>query len=346
MTIKLLIARRGAPADERVFDSEIVTVGSDPSATLCLSATGIAPEQAIILNDENQLLFINRAEGTVLNGEVLAREARRMLSPGDTLQIGPYTIQVSPDGEERPAPRQVVEAGPAPSPPSTESTTHAEVAPTPAVEVARNDKSFAAILDSLRTEEDSFYFQIESAGDETRVAIEGAEMVIGWDDSGRRISCDASLIATPRAVVRKDWSGVVVLPLGERTVAVNDERAEGPCRLRNGDRLTLLPIASDVDQDDNYVIFHEPASLVVLDTLLPKELPPPVFPSPATITASTAEAPSGVVTASQGAQEKDLSGYFSPNHRYFGYFTLPEILIMIVGTLVAAGIIFLILENS
>src|SRR3712207_8113641 len=47
-------------------------------------------------------------------------------------------------------------------------------------------RSFAAILDSLRTEEDSFYFVVESAaGQSRRVRLEAAETMIGWDETGR-----------------------------------------------------------------------------------------------------------------------------------------------------------------
>ena len=48
-------------------------------------------------------------------------------------------------------------------------------------------------------------------------------------------------------------------------ILVNGEPVESPRRLRNGDRVTLLPAAAASPQDTarNFFIFYEPASLVV-----------------------------------------------------------------------------------
>ncbi|MDQ3806355.1 MAG: FHA domain-containing protein, partial [Acidobacteriota bacterium] len=156
MAIRLIIERQGAPADQRTFDAEIVTIGSDPASSLALPDPRVAPEQAIILSEGGRLLLINRAEGTRLNGEPLAREARRTLSEGDALQIGPFSVRLAPGQDE--------EGGERRSP--TPVTREAEAPPEgpPAAEADARPRSFAAILDSLRTEEDSFYFEIESAG--------------------------------------------------------------------------------------------------------------------------------------------------------------------------------------
>ncbi|HEX5709290.1 MAG TPA: FHA domain-containing protein, partial [Pyrinomonadaceae bacterium] len=176
MAIKLIIDRRGEPARERVFDGEIVTIGSDPSASLLLRGRDIAAEQAIILNEDGRLLFINRAEGTALNGETLAREARRPLADGDTLSIGPYRITLSLNSASaRPEPPAAREELVVPFAPREDEAqqqtartpeemrpeqTHSSV--TPSEEEPRTAaRSFASILDSLRTEEDSFYFQVE-----------------------------------------------------------------------------------------------------------------------------------------------------------------------------------------
>jgi hypothetical protein len=165
--------------------------------------------------------------------------------------------------------------------------------------------------------------------------------MVGWDETGRRISCDAAQVSAARAVVRKDWSGVVALPLSVGMVLVNGETVEGPRRLRDGDRVTLLPTGAS-EPEDACLVFHEPASLVVLDTLLPQQqLPPPVTrgAGEANVAAeSSALAPRAQAVAVAKA------GPLSPGRRYFGYFTPTEVLIMIVGTLVTAVIIFMILE--
>ena len=164
--------------------------------------------------------------------------------------------------------------------------------------------------------------------------------MVGWDETGRRISCDAAQVSAARAVVRKDWSGVVALPLSVGMVLVNGETVEGPRRLRDGDRVTLLPTGAS-EPEDACLVFHEPASLVVLDTLLPQQqLPPPVTRG----AAETNAAESSALAPRAQAVAVAKAGPFSPGRRYFGYFTPTEVLIMIVGTLVAAVIIFMILE--
>jgi hypothetical protein len=351
MAIKLIISRRGVPVGERTFAQEIVTLGSDASATLCLADAGVAPEQAIILDEGGQLLLINRADGTLLGGETLAREARRPLAPGDTLTSGPDDIALAAPDDAREQ-RAADTAPPRPEPPresagpqqpSADAPLRVAEEPRPA---ADSPRSFASILDSLRTEEDSFYFQIESEGGaRTRVPVGDAEMMIGWDETGRRISCEAAHVVAPRAVARKDWSGVVVLPLSPGTVSVNGEAVEAPRRLRNGDRLTLLPTpaAGTPDTVRTHIVFHEPTSLVVLDTLLPQQLPPPVSPAQSDDSpAVTAPVLAAVATAEAARGRAGAAA----SRRYFGYFTLTEVLIMIAGTLVTAVIIFLILEYS
>ena len=76
MATRLIISRSGVPVEERVFDDEIVTIGSDPGASLCLTDPSIAPEQAIVIREDGRPLLINRAPGTVFNGELLPREAQ------------------------------------------------------------------------------------------------------------------------------------------------------------------------------------------------------------------------------------------------------------------------------
>jgi pSer/pThr/pTyr-binding forkhead associated (FHA) protein len=360
MAIKLIIRRQGAapnapPLAEQVFEEPIITIGSEAASTLRLDDAGIAPEQAIIIDEDGQLLFINRATGTRLNGEALAREARRPVSDGDTLDLGPFQISISlnhnahaPAVNARREPETRTPTPPAQTGGEPPSSDFGERRGATASSGGNSQAgSFAAILDSLRTEEDSFYFEVVSpTRGRRRVAIENAEMLVGWDETGRDVSCDAASVLAPRAVVRKDWSGVVVQPHGPATIEVNGEPVESVRRLRNGDRLTLLPTAVTVDPQENFLVFHEPATLVVLDSLLPQQLPPPVAPSAPNVEAAN----SAATNQDTGSAQVPVSaatprrGLFRPDRRYFGHFTFAEVAIMFVGTLVAAGIIFLILE--
>jgi sulfur carrier protein ThiS len=357
MAIRLIIRRRdageGAAPAAQTFDGPIVTIGSDPAASLHLDDRAVAAEQAIIIGgDEESPLFINRADGTLLNGEPLAREARRPLSDGDSISIGPYVISLqtgngfrpgaalpelgtdAPDAHAGPAVR---DRGEAPAPPE-------ETAPVPAT--TAQPTSFAAILDSLRTEEDTFYFQVETAtAGRRRVAVEGAGMLLGWDWTGQNVVCgDAGAIMTVRATVHKDWSGVVLQPEEAGAVSVNGEPVEAARRLRNGDRVMLRPAAGSAGLDTarNFLIFYEPASLVVLDSLLPpQQLPPPVAPPPSAQDEAAALVPATTTPAVRTPVHPTLTA-----RRYFGYFTLGEVALMACATLAAAFIIFLVLEYS
>lgn len=349
MATRLIISRPGVPVEERVFDDEIVSIGSDPGATLCLTDPSIAPEQAIVIREDGRPLLINRAPGTVFNGELLPREARRPLAAGDRVELGPYSVGVAAvEGNTEESARYAERA---------EEISHAQSDERDAADprggegAARGDaqtreqpqgRSFAAILDSLRTEEDSFYFVVESvAGGNRRVRLEAAETMIGWDETGRRISCDAGVVVAARAVVRKDWSGVVALPLSPGMILVNGETVEAPRRLRDGDRVMLLRVSAH-EPEDACLVFHEPASLVVLDTLLPQQQTTLAPPTKAAAEATAGEASSLVRQPPAALEAK--TGITSPERRYFGYFTPLEVLVMIVGTLVTAAIIFIILE--
>ncbi|HEY0170048.1 MAG TPA: FHA domain-containing protein [Pyrinomonadaceae bacterium] len=367
MAIRLIIRRRGAgegaaPAGQ-TFDGPIITIGSDPGASLHLEDPGVAPEQAIIIGgDEESPLFINRAEGTLLNGESLAREARRPLSDGDIISIGTYVISleagngfrpgaavtrvVSGTGDEADAGREAPDTRETPAfPEDAPGTTPAASRPTPP---AAQPTSFAAILDSLRTEEDTFYFQVETAtAGRLRVPVTGALMLLGWDRTGRNVACgDEAAVATVRAVVQKDWSGVVLQPEAAGGAAVNGEPVEAPRRLRNGDRVTLFPAAAGGAQDAgrNFLIFYEPASLVVLDSLLPpQQLPPPVASTHAGAEGAGAlvHAPAAQPPVVRESPRTPLTA-----RKYFGHFTFGEVALMACATVVAALIIFLILEYS
>lgn len=211
---------------------------------------------------------------------------------------------------------------------------------------AKPKKNFAAILDSLRTEEDSFYFRFETgaqAGE--RFVIDKAEMPCGWDSSGARLTTRADDIAAPRMTIRKGWTGVVIEAQAAGMVRVNDEVTTEARRLRNGDRVSLAPLAADAPHALFVVIvFNEPASLVAIDTLLPQPLPPPVAAPPAT---NDAEKNFIVAHSSAAAKPKKIARpKFNRHHRFFGYFTLLELGIMAISTIVAAFVVFLVLEYA
>lgn len=356
MTPKLLIRRKGdapaaPPLDELLLADALISIGSDAAATLFLRGAEIAPEQAVIINEDGRLLLINRADGTTLNDQPMPREARRPLGHGDRLGIGDYIIILltaeapaasetrTRQGDRSNSLMQGTDA--APQAEANAATTQNATPPPNGNE--RPPRNFAAILDTLRTEEDSFYLLVEGGPDDgRRVRLESLEMPLGWEETGQRIAFEAGKVLATRAVLRKDWTGVVVQSSGVGLVAVNGEPVEAARQLRNGDRLTLVPTVNTAAQNQAILIFHEPASLIALDSLLPQKLPPPVALQPVAPDASL------VAQAVAGAAASDASSG-SPadqgaTRKYFGYFTRGEILLMIIGTLFTAAIIFLVLE--
>ena len=318
------------PAEERVLHEQIITIGSDPSATL--SFAGVAPEQALIIVEEEAPLLINRAAGTTLNGETLAREIRRPLAHGDLLGIGDRRITLdfgsAPGSNGAHAPLSPFSSADDSLPPAASPRAGAS-------------RTFASILNELRTEEDSFYFRVDSGAQAgARLVIDATETIVGWEAAGANLTADAGAVATEGLIVRKDWTGVIVEACGgAAAVRINDATLDAPRRLRDGDRLSLKPPA-DRNAEAATLVFHEPASLVVLETMLPQKFPPPV------VAATGAQpAPDVSIDAARLPAAK-RSPIVELRTRYLGYFTSAELLIMVVATLAAAVLIFLVLEYS
>ena len=360
MALKLIIRRNDAPAltsplDERVFDEPIITIGRVGGALLRLDDPLVAPEQAIILNEDGYLLIINRATGTLLNGEPLTYEARRPLAHGDRLDIGRYLISISLEADTQTSTtiklRQPETAASQMSPDAEKPFSNAfpdEVGE--ASELGARAGSFADILNSLRTEEDCFYFELVSVtrGHE-RVVIGDAEMLIGWDETRQEVSCDTASVHTPCAYVRKDWSGVAVQPYAPGTLEINGEMVETLQRLHDGDSLRLFPTTVAAGSQQNFLVFHDPAILVVLNSLLTHQLPDPAIPANTATAVETNPHPSAPHVLESATGESLESATAQPEpvsqwRRYFGYFTLGEVTLMVAGTLLTAMIFFLVLE--
>jgi hypothetical protein len=198
-------------------------------------------------------------------------------------------------------------------------------------------KTFAAILEGLRSAEDTFYFIVEEGSQaDVRLPVDASELMIGWDESGQSLATDTAKITTPAAHIRKDWSGVMVQPENGTNLEVNGQVPAAPQRLRNGDQLLLrYPGSAEAERAGVTLVFHEPASLIVLDSLLPSKIPPPITK------AVQAQMPSesaieGVTTVPATATGRN----------YFGYFSLVEVLLMVAATIFMAAAIFFILDNT
>lgn len=369
---------KGAPSSaEYTFDGGIFTLGSDATNNLVLDKAA-APEQAVIVREGDRLTLINSADGTALNGQNLRREAINPLVDGDEIRIGKYTISVIDEVVDADQPTAAVAAKPeryvpdengapqttakdagAPFSAAAAASTAAANEFSPLVErrappkpSAPDEKkspgNFAAVLDTLRTEEDSFYFIVKNRENETgqRVALEQTEIPLGANEQGE-IVFDIKQMTTVFGVARKDWSGIQLEANRRDTVFVNGEAVETSRRLRNDD---VVSFAAPVEFS---LVLHEPSLLVALEPLLSAR----TVSSPAaggnggggageSSAASSAlavnQTPAAAAAVAKGRAAKPSVPLLK--RIFFKYFSFVEVLTMIIGTLIGAVVFFLVFE--
>lgn len=331
MTEKLLVKQGGRLLTElatSVPSSGIISVGSDASSTIKLENGSIAPEQFVVACDGGRLTLLVRAAGTSINAEPLPPGSLRDVHPGDVISAGGYDF-IHESGEKAAA--LIYDA---------ERVSGFDPVPPPDQPLPRQDRpmtfegGLSEVLNNLRAEE-RFYFQIENgSGEPQRVYVEKEEMWLGWTPKGKCVlSVDTTDIAVPRAQIRKDWSGVVLYPLQVRGVWLDSQFISNPHRLKNEDLFSLLASDGKKVAPEVQIRFHEPTALLVLNSILPKELPPPV--SIEKLDRALEVSKPAVTTESPRAPKKKFL--------LFGYFSIGEVLILAVGTMITAILTFLIL---
>jgi hypothetical protein len=360
------------PFFDKTFADSRVTIGNDPAASLCLNGSVLSAEEIVIIDGETEPQVINQAEGTTLNGEILALNEHRPLRDGDSLTIGTYRISIFLSKESSSASSEQVVHSDGSSLARRNGGSNSQFVDDKLEQLLRApennfnssltnelteefipgsdhrqkpSKSFAAILDSLRTDEDRFYFVVEG-GEQSgvRVSIELEEMPMGWDESGENLCFNISAIADLSAVVRKDWSGVVLRASTASNISVNTEPLDGERRLRDGDRLLLRRSHSDGTPDSQVVmVFREPTSLVILDSLMPRVPPQREDPSSVSAEVGTGD---GMAHLDIHRPAQKLATLIKSDKEYFTVFTFVELSLMAIGTIVGAVIIFLILNYS
>jgi hypothetical protein len=322
----------------------IITVGNDSSATIELKDEKIAPEQFVIVCEEGSMTLLCRVDGTAVNGENLPQGALHHLQFGDEIKIDGYTLTPETEGgNDYTANGELAEttAYSAEIHQSLPAEKNSEIHTTAGAE--KNERSLSDVLENLRSEE-KFYFLIkESTGGDRRVYVESEELWLGWSETGECVvSTDADEIVAARAQIRKDWSGVVIYPLKTGNVWLNDETINEPRRLKNDDKIFLLGKEGARLSLETVIKFHEPTALLILDSILPKALPPPILLDEAAADAGTPEIDETDLIHSSRIPPVNVKPPRKGN--IFGYFTITEIIIMAIGTLITAAIIFLILE--
>lgn len=337
---------------EYVFDGSLFTIGSDADSTVVLPGT--AAEQAVVIQEREHLTLICRAAGIVLNEKPLRSESMEPLASGDIIKIGDYAIKyfflesASENGINLPN-ATIVNHAPKDIFSTSEDLAVAHLAP-PEIKhenkiaenrlvkndlpAKKNTKNFAEVLNTLRTEEDSFYFNVENGTQETRrIPIEQSEMPLGLNAKGEIITA-VQEIAALYAILRKDWSGIIIEAHRNGAVFVNDEAITAARRLRNGDTVSFNTLRPN-DKTLPFLKLHEPSSLVALESLLENR-----------------ERGAGIQKNLNGAihlSETENTVPEAPKvpfleRRFFGYFNFFEVVSMIIGTLIGAVLIFLLLE--
>lgn len=373
MTFKFILQRNSPAADappvalsEHVFEGNLITIGSDAASTIVLK--NALPEQAIIIREGEQLTLINSGEGTRVNKRDLRREAMEPLNAGDEIEIGNHIIfvtngaangQIPPhqtfadrsmptaasieeiagesDSSDKNTPENefFAEEGKDERKEEIKEQIRAESKKSEN-ETGKPARNFADVLNALRTEEDSFYFVVENGAEreKTRVPLEQAETPIGLNNNGQ-ITCAANQINALYAIVRKDWSGIIVESQRGGAVKVNEETIKTTARLRNGDRLTLSG-AKKTNRQTPYLELHEPSSLVALESILETRSRNGNLYGGNFAANNAAPVAENAVVAPVSVFERN----------FFGYFSFFEVAAMAIGTLIAAVLIFLLLEFS
>jgi hypothetical protein len=345
MSKRLLVKKQGIEVPEltqEIPENGIITVGNDPTSIIVLADANIAAEQFVIVCEEEKMTLLSRADGNLINDNDLPQGALYLLETGDEITVGEFVIILDSDEVKLP------QANKSKSNKSKENKS---------VKLKNNEslngdpdeihQSLSGVLAGLRTEE-KFYFEVNNVLDktETRFYVDAEEMALGWTADGKcLVTSDPEDLVTPQSTIRKDWTGVVISPLRPKSVWVNNLLVTDSHRLKNDDKVTIAEKDSKKQSAQNIIKFHEPTALLVLDSILPKELPPPVSldeqrKSGKSDILNEAENGKGIHTSQPPQKTK------KPKKRklFFGFFTLTEIIIMIIGTLITAVIIFLILE--
>lgn len=356
MTIKLVVKSEKFGENETAktftFDDVLITLGNSPAASVSLEDAGVAQEQAVIVNENKQPLFINRNKGTILNGAEIEQGVQYNLRSGDRIGIGAYQIYVVIVAENELPPTTYLN-------PQFQSVAAEIVQPEPkqiadvSIEAAKDKldaRSFKDILKGLRKEEDQYYFQITDAdGAKRRITIESDELVLGWSDEQNLLTSNRSAaISQSAAIVRKDWSGITIYPSGAEAVLLNNALLEAGTLLRNNDKIVFSRRLTGAATQTAALIFCEPAALVELNQILPQDL----------LTNAREIGKTGEIAVEPEPQPEELelpravsAGEATPtkkkkvaNSRIFGYFTAIQIIIMIVGTIFLAIFTYLLLE--
>ena len=368
MTIKIVVNNENQSAsissETLILEDVLITIGSAGTANVRLSGSEVAPEQAVIVNENGQSLFVNQVKGTILNGAELDKGFPHELKTGDQIRIGSYLLVVEL-GNHFSAPEHILPVEKKSTPVvenlipdinnfENEDDKHDLSQNTfqDSLPVQTNQlevETFADILSSLRKEEDQFYFQLtEADNSKRRLLIQSDEIILGWDVANDIFLTNKETdLDLSQAAVRKDWNGVTIYPKGNEAILLNGTLLEAGSRLKNGDKM-IFSRQKEVGTHTVTLVFCEPAALVELNAILPQQLLSNALEAnqsgEITVEIEPEEQLKTETQSKNTAASHHLDKERSPY--YFRYFTLVEIIIMIVATIFTAILTYILLDFS
>ena len=347
-----------ALSSEPLPQDAIVSVGSNPGATIMMDAPDFAAEHFVVLFEEGRFVLLSNENGVLLNGEPLVAGGRAVIEEGDVITVGGFdfafeekeSIEIE-EGAQQIKEKPVVRTAAAGHDRAQETTQQVvtvserevssehdsnDTAEEPDTRTDRSEsKEFSRLLTEIH-EEDTYHFQLTGEDHAVeRIPFPGERMWIGFAGVTPAVADTKSALDIIYGKVGKDWSGVVLYPRADANLLVNEKTINEPLRLKDKDRIVLA--------GDNIVAgtppalsFHEPVSLMALSSILPEEIPKPVAADADNLKLDVRPS----VDRAVGVPIETTAD----GRLYLGYFTLLEVGVMALGTLVTAAIIFLVLE--
>ena len=224
MGVKLEVVMEIPGKDPRTFhyefDQEKITLGRDEHNDIQIPLSTVSRSHATIHVEQGEWYIedLKSTHGTKHNGKVLGQGGKKLLRPGDVIEVVHFRITFSlTEGEFDDAPSQE----------------HTEA-------LAR--RMVEEVLATIGNDAETPYLRVMNGPDEGKkydVGPDVSEAVIG-----RGVDCDFQIndanISRNHAVVRRDWRDITIEDCGSKNgVVINERRITRPTSLRDADEIVL-----------------------------------------------------------------------------------------------------------
>ncbi len=208
MGVRLTVTMRSASGTDQsktvVLDDEVITFGRDAACEVVLAQHAVSRNHARITQD-GSLFFLedlNSSFGTLINGQKLPKNEKRLLNNGDLIAIAQFDIVFD----------RVADSSP------TEGDVNTSFL---------SRKVVKDVMRGLAGAGEVAYFRVMNGPKEgERLEIADAqEYILGRDAADVDFVLDDDLVSRKHVKVRRDWSGTHVEDLGSRNgIKLNKER--------------------------------------------------------------------------------------------------------------------------